>query len=246
MSEWEVRRNSDVAGLDELIEAEREWEATRKQGDVPEEIPTMDNDQEFESFKKTLEDLMASLPDDEHRARMTTVLSTLSERMDEPQITKSAIRKSALALALGALDKLSEQHGEAGLITKALRDADQTQAERALLNEPESTTPLPFRDVVEQAIKRAAFTVPQIAPLNMYEQRAREVRAEIAAEAADTSTPLTKGNPPADMVRDIVKHLEEYRDWLVATAGPTDDKEDIKRRVNVTIDAYKAWLSRES
>jgi len=188
---------SETSGVDHSANNEEGW-AVIKSAPAPVEIDRSesvigeqeendmsDNDSpEFEAFRDKLQAALDSCPTEDDKARFTQIIAQLAQKIDASTVTKSTIRKSAREQVLDVLDRLSEQHAEAGLIQKGLRDSEQTQAERALLNEPESTTPLPFVDVVMAAIKRAAFTVPQIAPLNMYEKRAREVRKEIAEEEA--------------------------------------------------------------
>lgn len=211
----------------------------------------MSTDTDFETFKKTLEDLMASLPDDEHRARMTTVLSTLSERIDDTVVTKAVIRKSAREQLLDVLDKLSAQHGEAGLIQKALRDADETQAERAYRNESDAPPGvdaeyLALRDMVQKAIKKAAFNVPQIAPLNQYEQRAREVRKEIREEQADSTAPDSlRKSAASDLAVTLAANMREYRAFILSNT-PASEQVDVARRLDAQIKEYLAWAASEA
>jgi len=251
MTEWNTSINSDIApsvskaSTDEAYRMEEQRLASRH---APEEtIMAETNDTpEFCAFRDRIQECLDSIPEEADKGKFMQILNQLADKIDTTQITKSAIRKSAREQLLEVLDKLSEQHSEAGLVHKALRDADQTQAERALLNEPESTTPLPFRDVVEKAIKRASFSVPQRGErgLDPYLVRFDEVKREIEAEEANTSTPLIKA-AAKDMAQTLVANLKAYRKFMVDGA-PASEKAACGARIDTVIAEYEAWVARES
>jgi uncharacterized Zn finger protein (UPF0148 family) len=148
------------------------------------------DDEKFEAFRAKIEAVMKSLPTDDDRERFLQIVAALAGKIDSQAFTKRSIKRDVMGEVTKALDRLAQQEGWAGLLSKALQKADVADEDEMPGVDDDWRR---MRDEVNKAIKRAAFQIPQVSSDYAPGQPARavlDVRREIEEEQG--GTPLAK------------------------------------------------------